>query len=246
YLQRLSLRAHDGGTRRRAHAAPADRHGRLARRLLPPPPSRRGGRAPRRPLRRPRELGRGTGLRPHRVPGLRGPTGGERRPFPGGRRGRPPRLDRRSADLRWNLLPVQRHRGAAEAAPEAPSARVARPRVAAASPEATRRAGTAGFTIMMDPHSTHREIAGKRELYRTALEAAGHSMAGREVPMARLLAIAPTRSAAEETARRGARWLVESYAGPQHQSLTGVIGFGVAGGPGTPPAGPAPRDLARV
>jgi alkanesulfonate monooxygenase SsuD/methylene tetrahydromethanopterin reductase-like flavin-dependent oxidoreductase (luciferase family) len=46
--------------------------------------------------------------------------------------------------------------------------------------------------------------------------------------MARLLAIAPTRRAAEETARRGARWLVGSYAGPQHQSLTNVIGFGVA------------------
>jgi len=67
-------------------------------------------------------------------------------------------------------------------------------------------------------------------------------MAGREVPMARLLAIAPTRSAAEETARRGARWLVDSYAGPQHQSLTGVIGFGVAGGP-VAPVDPVERYL---
>ncbi|HJQ84332.1 MAG TPA: LLM class flavin-dependent oxidoreductase [Candidatus Binatia bacterium] len=102
--------------------------------------------------------------------------------------------------------------------------------LAASSPDAIRRAAAAGFTIMMDPHSTHREIAGKRELYRTALEAAGGSLAGREIPMARLLAIAPTRREAEETARRGARWLVGSYAGPQHQSMTGVVGFGVAAG----------------
>ena len=115
--------------------------------------------------------------------------------------------------------------------------------LAASSPEAIRRAATAGFTIMMDPHSTHREIAGKHELYRTALEAAGYSMAGRQVPMARLLAIAPTRRAAEETARRGARWLVDSYAGPQHQSLTGVIGFGVAGGPVAAPVDPVERYL---
>jgi len=106
--------------------------------------------------------------------------------------------------------------------------------LAASSPDAIRRAAAGGFTIMMDPHSTHREIASKRELYRTELEAAGRSIAGREIPMARLVAIAPTAAAAEETARRGARWLVESYAGPQHQSMTGVVGFGVAGGTAAP------------
>ena len=99
--------------------------------------------------------------------------------------------------------------------------------LAASSPDAIRRAAAGGFTIMMDPHSSHREIARKRALYRTELEAAGLSIAGREIPMARLLAIAPTARAAEETARRGAQWLVNSYAGPQHQSLTNVIGFGV-------------------
>jgi len=36
---------------------------------------------------------------------------------------------------------------------------------------------------------------------------------------------------------------VESYAGPQHQSLTGVIGFGVAGGPVTAPVDPVERYL---
>src|SRR5262249_7428388 len=115
--------------------------------------------------------------------------------------------------------------------------------LAASSPEAIRPAGAAGFTIMMDPHSTHGEIAGEREVYPAAPAAARPPMGGREGPMARLLAIAPTRSAAEETARRGARWLVESYAGPQHQSLTGVIGFGVAGGPVTAPVDPVERYL---
>ncbi len=115
--------------------------------------------------------------------------------------------------------------------------------LAASSPDAIRRAAAAGFTIMMDPHSTHQEIARKRELYRTELEAAGRSMGEREVPMARLLAIAPTERAAEETARRGARWLVDSYAGPQHQSTPNVIGFGVAAGESAPPADPVERYL---
>jgi alkanesulfonate monooxygenase SsuD/methylene tetrahydromethanopterin reductase-like flavin-dependent oxidoreductase (luciferase family) len=99
--------------------------------------------------------------------------------------------------------------------------------LAASSPDAIRRAAGAGFTIMMDPHSSHHEIAAKRDLYRSELEAAGHAIAGREIPIARLLAIAPTRAAAEETARRGARWLVDSYTGPQHGALKGVVGFGV-------------------
>jgi alkanesulfonate monooxygenase SsuD/methylene tetrahydromethanopterin reductase-like flavin-dependent oxidoreductase (luciferase family) len=34
--------------------------------------------------------------------------------------------------------------------------------------------------------------------------------------MARLIALGPTTAKAEEIARRGAQWLVDSYAGPQH------------------------------
>ncbi len=113
--------------------------------------------------------------------------------------------------------------------------------LAASSPEAITRAAAGGFTIMMDPHSSHVEIARKRELYRAALEGAAFSMAGREIPMARLLAIAPTARAAEETARRGAAWLVGAYAGPQHQSMTNVIGFGVAAD--VPPVDPVERYL---
>ena len=87
--------------------------------------------------------------------------------------------------------------------------------MAATSPGAIRWAAEAGHTIMMDPHASHAEIAAKRELYRTTLEAAGHRFADRVLPMARLLAVADTRSEAEEIARRGAAWTVNSYASPE-------------------------------
>ena len=68
-----------------------------------------------------------------------------------------------------------------------------------------------GFSIMLDPHSAHSRIAEKRELYREILEQHGHSIEGREIPMARLIACAPTRAEAEEIARRGALWTVRSH-----------------------------------
>jgi alkanesulfonate monooxygenase SsuD/methylene tetrahydromethanopterin reductase-like flavin-dependent oxidoreductase (luciferase family) len=45
---------------------------------------------------------------------------------------------------------------------------------------------------------------------------AGFSDAGRDIPMARLVALAGSASEAEAIARRGAQWLVDAYAGPQH------------------------------
>jgi alkanesulfonate monooxygenase SsuD/methylene tetrahydromethanopterin reductase-like flavin-dependent oxidoreductase (luciferase family) len=86
--------------------------------------------------------------------------------------------------------------------------------LAASSAEAVTWAGQSGFTIMLDPHSTHEQIAKKRELYREALEEHGHSIAGRQIPMARLLAVAETEREAEEIARQGARWTVGSYVKP--------------------------------
>ena len=38
--------------------------------------------------------------------------------------------------------------------------------------------------------------------------------------MARLIALAPTTAEAEAIARRGAQWLVDAYAGPQHARRT--------------------------
>jgi alkanesulfonate monooxygenase SsuD/methylene tetrahydromethanopterin reductase-like flavin-dependent oxidoreductase (luciferase family) len=72
-------------------------------------------------------------------------------------------------------------------------------------------AASRGLSILMDPHSTHAEIARKRELYREKLEASGFSIAGRDLPMARLVAIADSDADAEAVARRGAAWTTGSY-----------------------------------
>jgi len=85
--------------------------------------------------------------------------------------------------------------------------------VAASSEPAVEWAARRGLSIMMDPHSPHAEIARKRELYRSHLEAAGHSLAGRELPMARLVAVSESAEQAEAVARAGARWIVGSYMG---------------------------------
>ncbi len=89
--------------------------------------------------------------------------------------------------------------------------------MAASSESAVDWAASQGFSIMMDPHSTFADIGGKRQRYAEGLAAAGFSDAGRDIPMARLMALAPTMAEAEEVARRGAQWLVDAYAGPQHR-----------------------------
>lgn len=86
--------------------------------------------------------------------------------------------------------------------------------MAATSPPSVEWAASVGHNILMDPHAPFSTIAKKRELYRTTLEENGFDFAGRVIPMARLLAIAPTREAAEKVARSGAGWTVDSYAPP--------------------------------
>jgi len=83
--------------------------------------------------------------------------------------------------------------------------------VAATSHPAIDWAAEQGHTIMMDPHSSHADIAAKRERYREGLETHGHSISGRDIPMGRLIACAPTDREAEEIARSGAAWTVDSY-----------------------------------
>ena len=91
--------------------------------------------------------------------------------------------------------------------------------LAATSPSALQRAASKGATILMDPHATHEEIKEKRELYRQTLEAHGHSIEGRDIPMARLIAIAPTAEEARKVAYEGARWTVGSYAKQLHSGV---------------------------
>ena len=83
--------------------------------------------------------------------------------------------------------------------------------VAASSEGAVQWAGEVGHTIMMDPHSSHEKISEKLTLYRNTLEKNGHSIEGREIPIARLLAIGRSDEEAERIARRGAQWMLGSY-----------------------------------
>ena len=85
--------------------------------------------------------------------------------------------------------------------------------LASTSPEAIEWSAERGYSIMLDPHASHSGIAEKRRQYETLLVAAGHSPVGREMPMARLLAVAETRAEAYDVARRGAAWMVGSYIG---------------------------------
>jgi alkanesulfonate monooxygenase SsuD/methylene tetrahydromethanopterin reductase-like flavin-dependent oxidoreductase (luciferase family) len=88
--------------------------------------------------------------------------------------------------------------------------------MAATSEGAIDWAASRGFSILMDPHASFKELAAKRQHYAKKMAEAGFSDQGRDIPMARLMALAPTESEAETIARRGAQWLVDAYAGPQH------------------------------
>ncbi len=70
-----------------------------------------------------------------------------------------------------------------------------------------------GYSILMDPHSTHSEIGRKRAAYFDTLRANGHPTEGRVLPTARLTAIAETDERALAIARRAAEWTVASYMG---------------------------------
>src|SRR6185437_4023474 len=77
--------------------------------------------------------------------------------------------------------------------------------MAATSESAIDWAASRGFSILMDPHCTHAELASKRKRYGAQMTAAGHNPAGRDIPMARLLAISDSAQRAEAIARRGAQ-----------------------------------------
>ena len=86
--------------------------------------------------------------------------------------------------------------------------------IAAGSPDSVCWAGAQGYSIMLGPHTHYTDLGQKREMYRKALEAHGHTIVGRDMPMARLLAVAETDQAAEAIARQGAQWLVDAYVNP--------------------------------
>ena len=86
--------------------------------------------------------------------------------------------------------------------------------IASSSPDAVRWAASNGHAILMDPHSSHKEISIKHQLYRDELKTSGLQNS-QDVPIARLIAVAKTDKEAEAVARKGAEWTVGSYANPK-------------------------------
>jgi alkanesulfonate monooxygenase SsuD/methylene tetrahydromethanopterin reductase-like flavin-dependent oxidoreductase (luciferase family) len=83
--------------------------------------------------------------------------------------------------------------------------------LAAGSTGAVEWAGKRGYSIMLGPHATFAETAAHRELYRTLLATNGSSVDGRDVPMARMIAVADTDAEAQDVARAGVEWVARAY-----------------------------------
>ncbi len=110
--------------------------------------------------------------------------------------------------------------------------------IAAGSLDAMRWAASRGHSIMMGPHTHAQDIAQQREAYRQALEAYGYSIVGRDIPMARLIAVAETDTAAKAIARQGAQWLVNSYVNPSKAANAATALAGTRLHTGGPPFDP--------
>ena len=78
--------------------------------------------------------------------------------------------------------------------------------VAASSLGAVDWAAEQGHSILMDPHSAHGQIASKLAHYLRGLAKSGHPERPRQLPIARLVAVAETDGEAEAVARRGAEF----------------------------------------
>jgi alkanesulfonate monooxygenase SsuD/methylene tetrahydromethanopterin reductase-like flavin-dependent oxidoreductase (luciferase family) len=91
--------------------------------------------------------------------------------------------------------------------------------LAASSEGAIEWAAAHGFSILMDPHSSAAELGHKRRFYAERLAAAGHAETGRDIPMARLVAIAEDAEKAAAVAKSGALWILDSYLGTQHRPV---------------------------
>jgi len=83
--------------------------------------------------------------------------------------------------------------------------------LAAGSEGSVRWSGKRGYSIMLGPHSTFAENAGHFGLYCDEMRENGHSVEGRDIPMARFVAIGRTDAEAEEIARKGSGFLTNAY-----------------------------------
>ena len=92
--------------------------------------------------------------------------------------------------------------------------------MAAGSDAALAWAASKGFSVLLGPHDGRQQLGRKRRFYADELAKGGFTDKGREIPTARLVALAPTRERAAEVARRGAEWMVAQYIGPQHKAVS--------------------------
>lgn len=93
--------------------------------------------------------------------------------------------------------------------------------LAAGSAGAVRWAGKRGYSIMLGPHSTFDENLEHRRIYAAELDANGHSLDARVLPIVRFIAVEDTDSAAEQTAQAGAEWLTAEYMNAEKVSKPG-------------------------
>jgi len=84
--------------------------------------------------------------------------------------------------------------------------------LAADSPDSIRKAGAEGYTIMLGPHASNADCKYKRGLYQEVMEANGHVVGSRDLPMVRYVALGETRAEAEAVARASSGWTVGAYA----------------------------------
>jgi alkanesulfonate monooxygenase SsuD/methylene tetrahydromethanopterin reductase-like flavin-dependent oxidoreductase (luciferase family) len=86
--------------------------------------------------------------------------------------------------------------------------------LAAASAESITWAGSHGYSILLDPVGSHQQLHLKHALYREQLETHGFSVAGRDIPVARLLCVDETMERAHTVAMQGLEWYVRSLKAP--------------------------------
>ncbi len=93
--------------------------------------------------------------------------------------------------------------------------------LAADSPDSIRKAGAEGYTIMLGPHSSNADVNYKRALYQEVMEANGHVVGERDLPIVRFVALGETRAQAEAVARASSGWTVGAYANPSKTAHLG-------------------------
>jgi alkanesulfonate monooxygenase SsuD/methylene tetrahydromethanopterin reductase-like flavin-dependent oxidoreductase (luciferase family) len=94
--------------------------------------------------------------------------------------------------------------------------------MAASSTPAIDWAASLGHSILMDPHSSRTDLIAKRKHYAAKLIEAGHSDAGRTIPMSRLIAVDETEEKARAVAKRVAEWTIASYIGKESNVRQGT------------------------